>query len=445
MSERRPLTALEEYFLLEDRPAYPWSFFVRLVCTGRADRQAVETALRHSVVRHPLLSSVVQQQGDGSWVWQRVEQPQPAVVWSEGTGSETFAPATRQDISAEIGVRLHAAAGSDGTQLVFQFHHACCDARGAFTWIEDWLAEYARATGAGRELGLPREYDPDLLDRRGRPELKARHLRGAVAAHWAGLLRAYRFLRQSPVPLLDYEPGRDDEPAPAGFPAAKNFRFDAATTAQLRTAAKRRQATLNDLLCCDLLLVLRDFQQGAPPPRPDGWLRLAVPVDLRTQAQENMSAANQASMVFVTRRASVCTDAAGLLQSIHRELQQVKDLGLAHTFLRSLQIRQRLPGGLARSVRKTKCGSTAALTNVGETLENCPLPRLEGKLVAGNLVLDAADFLAPIRPLTCASVAACTCAGQLSVSLQYDPRALSGTAADRLFEAFLGQLRNDLR
>ena len=474
-----PLTPLEEYFLLEDRPAYPWSFFVRLGLTGCADRQAAEKALRHCVARHPLLSSIARQQRDGSWIWQRVPHPQPVVRWTTGTGggkpgtgtsrtTETpvfsrhplaaspissqlrtvesaYPSATHLDVTAEIGIRLHAAAGPDSTQFVFQFHHACCDARGAFTLVDDWLAEYARATGGEQEIGPPRVYDPSLLERRSQFRSQTRQTVGPWSARWGGLVRAYRFLRQTPVPLLDYQPARDQQPAPEGFPAARSFRFDVATTAAFCSAAKRQGATVNDLLCRDLLLALRDFRRELQPQQPDAWLRLAVPVDLRTEAQEHLSAANQASLVFVTRRASVCHAADSLLQSIHRELQQVKAGGLARTFLRSLEIRKRLPGGLARSVRNGKCGATAAMTNVGETLGVSRLPRLEGRLVAGNLLLDSADFLAPIRPLTCASFSACTYAGRLAISLQYDPQALSERAADQLFETFLGHLQNSLR
>lgn len=438
------LTPLEEYFLLEDRPAYPWSFFVRLGCTGRADRQAAEAALRHCLARHPLLSSIAHRRADGCWIWRRVEQPQPRVHWTTGDAEQAYATATHLDISAEIGIRLQVTDGPDRTQLVFQFHHACCDARGAFTMVEDWLAEYARAMGNGQASGPLRDYDPNLLERRGAPGPKTQRFLVAWLAGCAGLVRAYRFLRQQPVPLLDYQPARDEQPAPPGFPAARNFCFDAAATAGIRSAAKDRGATLNDLLCRDLFLVLHGFRRQEQVQHPDAWLRLAIPVDLRTPAQQSMSAANQASLAFVTRRAAACEAAAVLLQNIHRELQRVKAWGLARTFLRSLRIRRRLPGGLARSVRNGKCGATAALTNVGETLGVSRLPRREGKLLAANLLLDAADFLAPIRPLTCASFSACTYAGCLSISLQYDPRALSEPAADRLFESYLEQLRSNL-
>ena len=445
MTDRWPLTALEEYLLLEDRTAYPWSFFVRLHCAGCADRQAAEAALCRSVARHPLLCSTVQRQGDGSWVWRRVAEPQPRVDWTDGIGQRAYAFATHLDVSAEIGVRLRAAVGSEATQCIFQFHHACCDARGAFQLVEDWLAEYACATGERRDAALFRSYDPGLLQRRDRPGAPLQPAGGKLPTLVAALGRAYQFLCRQGVPLLDYPAACDEDPTPADFPAARSFRFDAATTAELRAAAKRQGATVNDLLCRDLFLVLHRFRQESQPPPPDAWLRLAVPVDLRSQAEGLMSAANQASMVFVTRRASACQAAAALLLSIHRELQQVKTRGLARTFLRSLQLRRRLPGGLPRSVRSRKYSATAALTNVGETLTASRLPRRDGKLVAGNLLLEAADFLAPIRPLTCVSFSACTYAGQLAISLQYDPRAFSDPAADRLFQAFLAQLQSSLR
>ena len=445
MADGLPLTPLEEYFFLEDRQAYPWSFFVRLDFSGRADRQAAETALGNCAVRHPLLSSVVQRHEDRQLTWRRVEGSAPAVRWITGTPGKAYAPATRLDVSQEIGVRLHATVGQEGAQMIFQFNHACCDGRGAFTLVEDWLVEYARATGDLPDHGMTRTYDAGLLERRGRLGPDPRRPLVRFRAQLAGLARAYRFLARSPAPLVDYQPAHDDDPTPEGFPAARSHRFDEATTAEIRSAARCRGVTVNDLLCRDVLLAIHGFQREVRERQPDVWLRLVVPVDLRTQSQQNMSAANLVSLVFLTRRAGACKDPAALLQSIHREMHQVKSWGLAHTFLRSLRIRKRLPGGLPHAVRSGKCQATAALTNVGETLATCLLPRKGGRLVAGNLLLDAADVLAPIRPRTCASFAVCTYAGRLSVTLQYDPRGLSETAADRLIDTFLRQVRSNTR
>ena len=440
-----PLTPLEEYFFLEDRRAYPWSFFVRLEFTGRADREACQTALRNGAARHPLLSSVVYRRGSGRLTWRRVENPVPAMRWTAEAAGKTYPSATRLDILEEIGVRVHAAVGGQDTQLIFQFHHACCDGRGALAFIEDWLVEYARATGNSPEHGTPRIDGRESVERRGPRGPALGRPVAAVRAKLAGLLRARRFLAQSPDPLLDYQPAGDDDPTPDGYPAARSFRFDEATTSGIRSAAGCRGVTVNDLLCRELFLAIGGFQRESRPAKRDACVRLLVPVDLRTQAQRDMPVTNLVSLVFLTRRASACKDPAALLRGVQREMNQVKTWGLARTFLWSLKVRKYLPGGLPRAVRSGKCGATAALTNMGEVFLDSLLPRSGARLLAGNLVLDAAGILPPIRPLTCASFAVCTYAGRLSVSLQYDPRALSETAADRFFDMFLWQVQSNLR
>ena len=72
------------------------------------------------------------------------------------------------------------------------------------------------------------------------------------------------------------------------------------------------------------------------------------------------------------------------------------------------------------------------------------LPRVGDEVIAGNLQLEATDVVAPIRPLTCASFAACTYAGCLSICLQYDRLALNETAADQLMETYREQLCSHL-
>jgi hypothetical protein len=440
---RMPLTPLEEYFLREDRQAYPWSFFVRLDFTGCVDRQAAEDSLRSCVGRHPLLSSVVRSEGR-ALVWQTVDNPMPAVGWTTPLADMAYLPAERLDIAGEIGIRVHFAVGQESTRLIFQFNHASCDARGATTFIDDWLAEYGRATGEGVVYGAPRMYDPAMLQHRdclGPPMTTPME---GLRARWAGLLRAGSFLRHSPVPLVDHCPAQGDAATPLGYPAARHYRFDETATSQIRSVAKRHGATINDLLCCDLFLAIQAFRREMGQ-RPDVCLRIVVPVDLRTQSHRRMSAANATSLVFLTRPARACNDPASLLQGIHEEMHQVKKWRLARMFIRGLLIRRFLPGGLARGVRNSKCQGTATMTNVGDIFAGSSLPRKDDKLVAGNLLLESADFLAPIRPLTCASFSASTYADRLSLNLHYDPRVLSDASSIRLCDLLIARLRSRLR
>lgn len=435
------LTALEEYFLLEDRPAYPWSFFLRLEFSGGVDRQAAEQALVTCLDRHPLLASVVRRE-NGAWVWQTSDAPSPGVQWTAIDDAGPFPPATRLNIEEEMGVRVHGVVGLDRTRLTFQFNHVACDARGAMTFIADWLAEYSRARGGRLDGGMSSVYDAALLLNRDVHAAARLKTVASLRRRWAGLVRVGRFLVRSPSPLVAYRPADDDDAAPLGFPAACTFRFDEAATAALRAAAKRKGATVNDCLCCDLFLAMEQFRGARQEPQ--AWLRVVVPVDLRTEIHRSISAANLTSLTFLTRHSAACSQPAALLQGIHDEMQQVKTGRLALSFHRGLQIRRRLPGGLARGVRGRKCQATATMTNAGELLAESSLPRHEGRLVAGNLTLAAIDFLAPIRPLTCASFSACTYAGRLSLSLQYDPRAISADLAGQLLQGLVERLQSRL-
>jgi hypothetical protein len=435
------LTPLEEYFFREDRQAYPWSFFVRLDFVGDVHRETAEKSLSNCMGRHPLLSSVVRCE-DGRLVWQPVDKAMPIVRWTTAQAETAYLPAARLDVREEIGVRVHFAVGQESTRLIFQFHHASCDARGALAFIGDWLAEYGRAMGDGVDYGTPHIYDPALLDRRDCPGPAVTKPAEVLRVRWAGLLRAARFFMYAPAVLVDYRPAGDDDATPPGYPAARNYRFDEVASSEIRSAARRRGATVNDLLCCDLFLAIQAFRREMGQ-RPNAWLRLAVPVDLRTQTHRRMSAANLTGLVFLTRHAIACRNPAALLQGIHEEMCQVKAWRLARTFLRGLQIRRHLPGGIAHRVHGSKCQATATMTNVGEIFAGSQLPRKDGRLVAGNLLLESADFLAPIRPLTCVSLSACTYAGRLSLNLHYDPHGLSEGSAIRLFDTLLGQVRSE--
>ena len=440
MTDRMFLTPLEEYFFHEDRQAYPWSFFVRLDFAGHAQRQAAEKALGNSLGRHPLLSSVVQHEV-GALAWRPVDNAMPVVSWTTARAESPYLPAARLDVREEIGLRVYFALGQESTRLIFQFHHAACDARGAVAFIGDWLAEYGRAIDGGTDYGTACSYDPALLALRNAPDPAGATPANPLRAHWANLLRIGSFFMYSPAPLVDHRPACDDDATPPGYPAARSYRFDEAATAEIRSAGKRCGATVNDLLCRDLFLTIQTFRHETGQ-RTTGWLRLAVPVDLRTEAHQRMSAANLTSMVFLTQHAAPGSDPAALLQGIHEEMRQVKTWRLARTFVRGLQIRRHLPGGLARAVRSGRCQATATMTNLGEIFAGSPLPRREGRLVAGNLLLDSADFLAPVRPLTCASVSACTYAGRLTLNLHYDPRVLSEDWATRLLDTLVGHVRN---
>ena len=259
-----------------------------------------------------------------------------------------------------------------------------------------------------------------------------------------GLLGARQFLMRRPTPLVPHQAVAPDPPLPPQYPAVLSHFFDRDETRRLREAARRQAVTMNDLLGRDLFLALHAWRQAQGVADDESWLRLMVPVNLRTDGDRQMSAANVVSSVFLDRRGHDCGDADLLLQSIHAEMDLIKRLQLGFTFVCSLHVARYLPGGLRAQSRGDKCKISCIFTNFGAILADSPLPRSDGRLVAGNLILDKMDVVPPFSPYTCAAVSVGSYADRLFVTLHYDPRPLSADQAASLLATYAAQIKNSL-
>ena len=109
-----PLTTMEEFLYWEDRPAYPWSCFVRLRFSGCLDRTAFETAVRTVLARHPLFAAKVETDRRGRLRWSAVDNPAPKIKWETAPTGGPLPPATHLDLRREIGIRFHVRTRWDG-------------------------------------------------------------------------------------------------------------------------------------------------------------------------------------------------------------------------------------------------------------------------------------------------------------------------------------------
>ena len=432
---------MEEFFFWDDRPAYPCDFFVRLRFAGCLDRTGFEKAVRVAMARHPLLTAKVKTVGRRLW-WAGVDDWVPVLHWETSPCGGPLPPATHLDLREEIGVRFHVRVDAVAAtcDLTIQFHHACCDAGGSATFIRDLLLAYA-AICAGTEDGqieLP-PLDPALLAGRGRFGLGFGKLLRMAPRQLVGLLGARQFLMRRPVPLFPHQVFANDSPLPAGFPATLSHTFDPETTVGVRRAADALDVTPNDLLARDLFLTLADWRLQRNVREDDDWLRMMVPINLRTPADRLLPAADVVSTVFLDRRTSDSADPDRLLRGIHAEMDRIKRNQLGFTFIGSLAV-CRLFGGLERQVRADKCTVSCVFTNVGTLFAQTPLPEHQRQLRAGNVTLSGIDCVAPIHPYSCVSVAAGLYGGSLNITLHYDPRPLDQQQAADLLTAYVRRI-----
>ncbi|MGE5297088.1 MAG: hypothetical protein ACM3VT_19870 [Solirubrobacterales bacterium] len=435
-----PFTTLEEWLFWEDRPAYPWCCFARLRFTGQLDRAAFEAAVCKVLRRHPLLSAKVRMRARRHLEWILEKDPRPIISWRSGPLGGPFPPATSIDLSREIGIRFNIISDGRACDLIIQWHHACCDGVGIVAFADELLIAYTLALGSAPDgLQLP-PLEPERLASRNKFGLTPGKLIRMLPGHLMNLPGVAGFLLREPAPLIPHEPSADEGPPPPGYPMSLTGIVDRADLLCLREIATQHGVRLNDLMVRELFLALAQWRAKWNIP-DDDWLRLMIPVNLRIPGDRLLPAASLASFVCVDGRRQDCADPERLLGRIHNRMSAVLEQRLGLAFVFSCRMVNLIPGRLRAHIRKPRCLVSCVLTNLGRTLIDSPLPRRDGRLVAGNVTLEAIDCVAPNHPYTCATFAAVTYADRLFITLHYDPRPLTGPQAADLLDTFLTRLR----
>ncbi|KLU02034.1 hypothetical protein RISK_005860 [Rhodopirellula islandica] len=436
-----PLTHFEELMLHQDSTAFPTNCFVRMRFRGRLDKSGFRAAALVVVARHPLLHARVQQQR-GRYHWQ-VDDPAPDISWCDGAAEER--PSFRRlNLEREHGLKFVVCLHEHESELMVQFHHACCDGLAIFQMIHELLLAYTMETDRNANVSLP-EIDLSLLERRGSLGLTTGSFLRNLSRQAVGLRGVWQFLTRKPSHLLPHHVPQRDEPAPLSFPSVIAHHFEPDVSAGVRRAAKRAKVTQNDLLIRDLFLALEEFRRSQGVHDPTSWMRLMIPVSLRQKHQYQAPAANIVSSVFLDRRATDMEDPAHLLQDLSEEMSLIKRRHLNHLFLYSLWAQRLVPRGLQRTARPKRCQTTVVFTNLSRVFARSPLPRQEGRLQCGNVVLLRVEAIPPIARHLNAALGVSWYANQMTITLHHDPRAVSNEAAGELLNGLVRRMRESTK
>ncbi len=432
------LTVMEQLLLAEDCPSYPWIVFFRLRFSGLLNETVARTAMLAVLPRHPLLISVIRKQNWGRAEWVAAENQIPHFESVERTTGDDFPMCSFLDLTKEIGLRVRFVTSGEKTEVVFQVHHAVCDGLGALSFIHDWLIAYALEIGVvPTAISFPK-LDEQRLRLRGKFGLTFWKFLCMSRKQILGLHGVRDFLRNKPTPLIPFAARAPSETVPSQFPAILMHYLPSEDTTRLAQSSKNQGVTVNDLLLQSLLLGIGKWQRQNGVYDRNRCLRIMIPMSLRSQEDGSTPATNIVSSIFVDRCGSDTDDPNRLTQSIHDQMQIIKQNRLGLTFIFSLHCQRRLPGGIAKAVRREQCTISSILTNLGPILRHSPLPHDgEGRLLLGELALEHFDFAAPLRPYLCASFAVVTYANRLGIGMHYDPSAMSEPQARDLLASIV--------
>ena len=437
-----PLTAWERCMMRDDRPRYPMTFVISLEVSGTLQRVALEDSLKSTLQRHPLLRSRVVRTRFGRWCWVLMDGDSSPIDWAEA--DVPLRPAREfMDLTQEPGLRVWVREGIERSRLTFQFHHAATDGLGGTQFLGDLLAAYGQATALpGEEVPVLQPVDPARLRLRG--DFGSRHLgtwRQRLADIALFLQEVWQLLARPTQPLAGHD--RTDVEREIAFPAMLTRRLNRQETIALREVATKKQVSPNDLYLREMFLTLQDWNRSHGVNQPDHWLRVGMPMSMRTERHDAMSSANVMSVYFLARRFRAPMDAEKLLRDLHRQTDHIVNHRLGWFFTTAIEWASRIPGAMNVAFSDHRCVATATLANVGDIRRqmSARFPRKRGKLVVGNLVLEGFEGAGPVRPQTLAAISLGNYTGELIVNLHPDVWRWSNADANEFLDQFVSRLR----
>jgi NRPS condensation-like uncharacterized protein len=441
-----PLTSFEEYLFSDDSPAYPMTVTFRLRFSGFLDPEAFRNAFSIVMPRHPLLRATVSRKRFGGLIWTDYPDWLPTIHWHAQGDKNGFPETPFMDLTKEPGILVWVLDRDNGHDIVMQIHHCCTDGKGFLLFIEDLLIAYTMNQSPSETGVALRQLDPHGLRKRATPELHGWKCLKAVFMQIGVLNEIRQFLMRTPAPLTDTHQVSPEKAPPAAHTAPLFFLFDQKETTQFFSAAKYFNATSNELLLRDLYLAVGAWRERKGVGHVGDWLRFSIPVNLRGSEQEKMPMANSISLLFLDVRMQDFTDRGCLLHTIRDFMKSINRLYRKYTFIFSVGAARFLPGGLKRFTQNSKCYATTCFSNVGRVLDTVPLPLSDGKVVAGNVLLESVDIVPPpLRPHMNASFMVYTYAGRLQLGIKYDSRNLSEQNARDLLNMFVEEIRRSVQ
>lgn len=426
-----PLTAFEEHMLADDRPTHPMVIAMRLDFSGQPPLGPLTAAFESRLRNEPLLTARVQRRRYGRPRWVAGEPPRLLVSSIDDVSREDDCwPGAPPRIDAAHGPVLQAeiVTRPDGWTLLLAVHHAAADGLGIVGFVERWLG-----AASGREASQRRQATAGTLALRGRVAASWRAFVRMLPGLTVGIQGVRQFMARRVISL-----GSPPNAAIASFPwrpTVVTTTLDETEVSDLEARARAVGVTANDLLVAAYVAALGEKHARLPDGVDDAWVRIGVPMSLRTKSDYGLPAANRVSMVFLDRRPADRHDHEALVRGIHAEMDLIRSHELGHIFPLTLELGRLLPGGLRRVAERPAPQCTAVLSNLGRCFHRMPLSTSDGPPTLGGSRLTGWWIVPPVRPGTAVAAATHETAGRRTIALQFDPSRLADTDAKQLLNA----------
>ncbi len=425
------LNLLDAAFLNIERPQDPWSIHLELQLEKRIDEERLRAAIAHAQRLHPLARARLRpyHAGSLSYSWEIGDQSdvEPLRVRQAETERD-LAELRAELLSASVplnvspGFRLLLARAPDGDRLMINLHHAVADGLSAFRIMTSIVRHYAGETDPVPDV------DPfavrDLRSLAATQSLRERLER-------LGLFAEY-LMRSTTAPVRVNgrgAPPGDPDDAP-GY-GVHLLPFTAEETARF-LAARRKPATVNDMLLVGLALTIRAWNRETGGRT--GKISVMMPVNLRPREWWFEVVSNFSSYVNVILDETDQRAFDSAVDAVCRQTLRLKEAGAAGTLIDVLSIPRFLPAVLKARLREIAPTvgrghvQTSWLSNLG---------RLAAAPVMGDAgPVSAIYFSPPAHMPMGVSVGAVSLEDRMTLTLRYRRAVFDAAAAKDFAERY---------
>lgn len=439
-----------EWSMLDEVANAPMTIIARMEASGTVDPRRFGQAILDTVVEEPLLQSQVvvgETHLDSFWI--PANHLIPKIEWksNQGDGSEEQFQAF--DLTKEIGFRFVGHIDSGTAQLRFVFHHACCDGLGSTGFINRVLCRYQNATAEisdeKRNTHIKIEYPNRLLLSKRDP--KPRNPLPWYRRWWrstyvlptriAGAALRKPVQISSPCPTMETTGTQTAEPTTypnmdRRLAAPLSLTLESSTKNQLTKTAKSRSISMHVLLMRDLVRSIQWWNEKSESVNGK-TIRLLVPFSLRTSDHLGIPAANCVSVAFISAPKGETDDLDPLTNSLFRQMKYIRNWQIDYSWSQSIGLiaSQRLLRPLLNRLASQQ-SVTTVFSNLGQVFRGSELPRRNGKLVAGDFVIDSFHLAAPCTPATYATFAVNFYGDQITLDMNFLTNRINPTDAKSL-------------
>ncbi len=440
-----PLTIMEKFFIWDQSIQYPKRFQIIVECEGTINEEAWLQALKIAVARHPMLVANIDG-NDQRWSLDgQLYFKVGFVDWRHKSDDCNVATVARWISEAAVTENsqipqtnlcvavIHLA---NRMFLAFDVYHPCCDGLGMRIFIEDATSGYNSLVSTDGVEPRWKKLDAELLKKRHEcpePRVKDETRKTSIKEK---ISNAWHFHVLTPKPIAP-----TTQAAQAPSLDFKMFEIDMDEVDSLRNSMVNRSIQINEWAISCLMIQIQNWQRknGGNSER----IRIMLPIDLRVWDDLRLPACNKIGFAFLVNDSKTTMKADNVVDDVRRQLEWIRKLCIGSDFVRIFEPFSRLGWFVRWMMKRTKCFSTAVVTNLGDVTARQRKGRTESskQSSAGDLRLLGIYGWPPLRPGTQCGIGICRYDKKLSLSAVFDRAAFTAEQSDEFFEEYIKLFR----